>query len=102
MAWAGRMWIHEPGFPVFEVDSEWIPDTSGRGGSMELTIRQVQPDEWPTFRVQIEVEVDDGSETRRRTIEISERQTTIRLGMTGERPTSVVLDPDGWVLKGGN
>jgi aminopeptidase N len=101
LEWFFRQWIYEPGFPEFEVETDWIQNPPGRGGSLEVTIRQVQKEEWPTFRVQMEVEIGSGSEARRRTIEISERETKVRFGMTGARPTSVVLDPDGWVLKGG-
>jgi len=101
LEWFFQQWIYEPGFPEFEVESEWIPNPPGRGGSLELTIRQIQPEKWPTFRVEMEVELGNGSQTQRQTIQISERETKVRLGMTGERPTSIVLDPDGWILKGG-
>jgi aminopeptidase N len=102
LEWFFQQWIYEPGFPTFEVDSEWIPNPPGPGGSLELTIRQVQPDHWPTFRVQMDVEVGTGSNALRQAIEVFERETKVRIGMTGEPTTSVTLDPDGWVLKGAN
>jgi aminopeptidase N len=102
LEWFFQQWIYEPGFPTFEVESEWIPNPPGRGGSLELKIRQVQPDHWPTFRVQMDVEVGTGSNARRQSIEVFERETKVRIGMANEPTASVTLDPDGWVLKGAN
>jgi aminopeptidase N len=101
LEWFFREWIREPGYPTFEVDREWVPDPSGPGGSLEVTIRQVQPEEWPAFRMPVELVVTSGDDELRSVIEVAGRETVIRLGTMGSEPTSIVLDPDGWVLKGG-
>jgi aminopeptidase N len=100
--WFFQQWIYEPGLPTFEVEQRWSASGSGPGGSMDLTIRQVQRAGWPTFRVPMEVLlVADGERIRRR-IEVSGRATSIRLDGLPAEPTEVVLDPDGWVLRGGS
>lgn len=97
-----QQWIYEPGYPTFEVDVDWLPDPPGRDGSTVITIRQIQPDHWPTFRSRMEVELIVDGEPQRQMIEVSGRVSVIRLQPVTSRPTSVVIDPDGWVLKGGN
>ena len=96
--WFFRQWIYEPGYPTLEVDWHWSPDS----GTVDLVIRQTQPAEWPTYRLPMEVEVRSGDRTTRETIEVDGRETRIRLRRVGEEPDAVVLDPDGWVLKGGD
>ena len=98
--WFFRQWLYEPGFPTFELDWTFVPDPPGTEGFPELRIRQVQPDDWPTFRVRMEVELMVDGVPVREVIEVSRRDTTIRLQTSTNRPTAVVLDPDGWVLKG--
>lgn len=100
LEWFFEQWIYQPGFPTFDFDVAFIPNPPGNNGFTELTIRQVQPDEWPTFRVRMEVELMVDGQAVREVIQVSERTSTIRLRTVGPRPTSVVLDPDGWVLKG--
>jgi hypothetical protein len=50
----------------------------------------------------MDVEVGTGSNARRQSIEVFERETKVRIGMASEPAASVTLDPDGWVLKGAN
>lgn len=100
LEWFFRQWIYLPGFPTLEYDVAYIPDPPGDDGYTELTIRQVQPAEWPTFRLRLEVELMVNGEPVREEIEISQVETVVRLQTVGPEPTSVVLDPDGWVLKG--
>jgi aminopeptidase N len=101
LSWFFQQWIYQPGYPTFETEWTW---TAGDGpdGFVDLTVRQVQRADWPTFRVPVEVELTAGGRTVRERIEVRERETTVRLGWTGPRPDQVVLDPDRWVLTGGN
>lgn len=96
-----QQWIYEPGFPTFTVEMEWLPDPPGRDGRPRLTIRQTQPEHWPVFRVRMEVELIVAGEAVRQVIEVSDRESVVQLAPVSERPTSVALDPDGWILKGG-
>lgn len=100
LEWFFRQWIYEPGYPTLEVTQSWTPNPNGSEGTTEITIRQVQSDDWPTFRLPIEILLVVGDRELLSDIEIFERETVIRMdGMTSE-PTKIVLDPNGWVLKG--
>jgi len=85
-------WVYSPGVPRLEV--EWWPD----GDDLYLSIAQRQPAEWPTYQLKLDVEVlrADGYRDRR-TIELSEREQTVRLGGDASA-RDITLDPDGWVL----
>lgn len=97
--WFFAQWVYRPGFPTFDVDWRWIPG-EGSGGSVEVAVRQIQPADWPTFRVPVEIAaVGPAGETRRK-VEILTRVETFRIDGLEAEPTAVVLDPDGWVLKG--
>ena len=99
--WFFQQWIYEPGYPTFDVDYTWIPNQSGPGGSVDVTIRQVQAASWPTFRVPMEILVITADGQVRKRVDLSQRETVVHLERVPSEPTSVVLDPDGWVLKGG-
>ena len=89
-----RQWLFEPGYPVLEISSEW--DEAGR--QLVLTIDQVQDPAWPTFRFQTDVEIALSTGTTRTRVEVSERRSVIRIE-AAERPSRLLLDPDGWLLK---
>ena len=99
LGWFFDQWIYRPGFPTLEAEHVWVPSSTGRGGSVELTVRQVQPADWPAFRLPMEVEIVSGGERIRRRIELRERETELRLEGFPAAPTAITLDPDGWVLK---
>jgi aminopeptidase N len=101
LSWFFQQWIYEPGYPTFETAWTWTPD-QGTSGFVDLTVRQVQRADWPTFRVPVEVEVTAGGRSERERIELRDRETTVRLRWSGPRPDRIILDPDGWVLAGGN
>ena len=99
--WFFHQWIYQPGVPTFDLDSEWTVDSGGDGGVLELTVRQTQRSEWPTFRVPMEVLVEQESTESRHRIDVAARETKVRIALAGSAaPTRVVIDPDGWVLKG--
>jgi aminopeptidase N len=95
LGWFFQQWIYEPGYPTFDHSVRWT------GGTAELTVRQVQSASWPAFRVPMVVELRVGTQTVRRQIEVEGRETTIRIEGLDTEPDTVMLDPDGWVLKGG-
>lgn len=101
LEWFFHQWIYEPGYPTFEVEHSWVANPTGEGGSLEVIIRQVQAGEWPTFRMPMELAVTSGGDEVRSRIEVLGRETVINIEMRGSEPTSIILDPDGWVLKGG-
>jgi aminopeptidase N len=99
--WFFQQWIYEPGYPTFETEQRWAPSGPGSAGTLELTVRQVQRAEWPTYRVPMEILVVSGGENLRRSIEVTEREQTFRFENLPSEPMEVLLDPDGWVLDGG-
>ncbi len=95
LGWFFAQWLHEPGYPVLEVEHGW----DAAVGEIAVTVRQVQDPSWPTFRLPLELEiVDGGGEARRHQIELTERGHTFRFAASGPAG-SVRVDPDGWVLK---
>ena len=102
--WFFDQWIDQPGHPTLEHTWETTPD----GEEVVLSIAQVQPSEWPAFRLPMEVEVRGPAGARRHRIVVESRSQVFRLPLVesvGESvgeggPTEVVLDPGGWVLKG--
>lgn len=98
--WFFAQWIYRPGFPTFAVDWRWI-EGEGSTGTVEITVRQTQPEEWPTFRVPMVIALEGPDGSSRHEVELLTREEIVRIEGVGARPTAVVLDPDGWVLKGG-
>jgi aminopeptidase N len=98
LEWFFQQWIYEPGYPVFAVGQEWRP--AGSGGELTVTVRQTQKAEWPTFRVPTELLVVQDGREQRVPVELTERRTVVRVALPGGSAPTVVLDPDGWVLKG--
>ncbi len=99
LTWFFQQWLHEPGFPVLEVSQEWTADADG--GTLEVTVRQTQDAAWPRFRMPVTVEASQDGRAVRGTLEMRGTESTVRLSFPGpERPTDLVVDPDGWLLKG--
>ena len=94
LRWFFRQWIYQPGYPI--LDMEWTWDEEE--GEISIEIRQEQRASWPTFVIPLELQIltEDGPDRHR--VEIRERSTSLRLELRSP-PRSVVLDPDGWVLK---
>ena len=102
--WFFEQWVHQPGHPVLE--HRW--ETSEDGAELILTVAQTQSPDWPTFRFPLDVEIvsstsADGAATagspRRERVELRQRTHTFRFPVDAP-PEAVVLDPDGWLLKG--
>lgn len=94
--WFFSQWVYRPGFPTFDVAWRYLEDES----AVEVTVRQIQPPEWPTFRVPTELAVVGPGGESRHAVELLLREETLRIEGVEDAPTSVALDPDGWVLKG--
>jgi aminopeptidase N len=93
LEWFFDQWLHRPGYPIYKTEWEWDDTTS----SAVVTIRQIQPAEWPAFRMPVEFEFTGLSGTERSVHVIEGREWTARIPLNG-RPDSIRLDPDGWVL----
>lgn len=87
-----RQWLFEPGHPVLRL--EWTSD----GEVLEGTVHQTQDPTWPTFAFPLTLEIGTGGATRREVVDVHQREQAFRLDVAG-RVTSVVVDPDGDLLK---
>lgn len=96
LGWFFDQWLRQPGHPVVTADAAWDADA----GSARVTLRQVQPERWPTFRLPatVEIEVAEGGPVRRE-IEMTERTMDVEVPLDAE-PSAVRFDPDGWILTG--
>jgi aminopeptidase N len=87
-------WAYAPGHPRLRVAWSW--DAGAR--QVVVTLDQVQPEAWPTFRMPIELEFLTPQGPTRARGELAERQTVLRLPLPSP-PSAVTVDPDGWLLK---
>ena len=92
--WFFHQWIYQPGYPMLGVEWSW----DEAEGEISIEIRQEQRASWPSFVIPLEIEIltEDGPDRRR--VEVRERSNSLRLELRSP-PRTVVLDPDGWVLK---
>lgn len=99
LGWFFGQWIYAPGYPVFELEEQWIPGEGG-AGMAEVTVRQVQKVEWPRFRVPLQLCWNQGPSRDCRDAVAGSSEDTFRFFFDSRPQDRAVLDPDGWVLKG--
>jgi len=92
MGWFFNQWIFGPGWPKYASRYSWTPDT------LTLTIYQQQSSSWPTYKMPIKVRAYVGSSSTAFALWDSVRTQVFRLPLAS-MPDSIVLDPDGWILK---
>ncbi|MEO8433994.1 MAG: M1 family metallopeptidase [Pyrinomonadaceae bacterium] len=84
-------WIYGSGHPVYELSS-----TQARAGSLTLVLKQVQVAE--AFLDPVIIEVTAGETKKRLTMRPRNKLETLSLKIKGS-PTTIVVDPDGNLLK---
>lgn len=89
--WFFEEWIYGEGAPVFSTD--W---SQGKG-TLTLKIAQMQGGQAFTMPVDVEIETEGGPV--RQSVWLKNRAQSVELPVQAA-VKSVVLDPDGWVLKG--
>ncbi len=92
MGWFFNQWIYGKGWPKYASRFTWAADT------ISLTIQQQQEATSPTYRMPMRVRAYYGANRRDYVVQDSLRAQVFRLPLTSQ-PDSVVLDPDGWILK---
>lgn len=92
MEWFFDQWIFGRGWPVYASEYDWTSD------SLRLTIYQIQPFDRPVYRMPIRVRAYHGLTHTDFVVLDSLRTQTFLIPLTNS-PDSVVLDPDGWILK---
>lgn len=87
-----KQWFYQPGWPDYKVSWRWDEDS----GEAEITIHQAQTT--GLFDMPLEVTIHSGEQKIVRTFRVSTETQTFRFPLQS-RPTSMEIDPDGWVLK---
>ena len=88
--WFFHQWIFERGHPVFALSWTW------QEGKVAVDVEQTQAG--TVFRIPTVIEVRGESGARRENVIIDERRERFEVE-SAQRPASVELDPDEWVLK---
>jgi aminopeptidase N len=87
--WYFRQALTQPGYPVIEVS------TRHRGDTVDVTLRQVQPEGWGLYRIPaLEVQVDRTTVT----VAVTGRETAVAVPKEDSGPAEVRVDPNGWWL----
>lgn len=87
--WYFRQALTQPGFPMLDVS------TTHRGALVDITIQQVQPGAWGTYRIPaLEVRVD--RQVHR--VALDGRTVTLTVPKEDAGPAEVTIDPEGWWL----
>jgi hypothetical protein len=91
MSWFFNQWIFGPGWPKYASRHSWTQDT------LTLTIYQMQSALWPTYKMPIRFWIY-GQQTIYAIAMDTARIQSFKVPLSSA-PDSVVLDPDGWILK---
>lgn len=89
LEWYFSQALTQPGYP--KLDVSWRLDHK----KLLLTLRQIQPEEWGTFRLPGLVIQVDG---KRFPVTVEGRGTSITLEGIQQKPAEILVDPDGWWL----
>jgi len=87
-----KQWLYQPGWPEYHVSWWW----DEAAGEVELSVRQGQTTGLFDMVLDIVFEVGDMKAVRR--LRVSDEAHLFRIPLS-EKPLSVEIDPDGWVLK---
>jgi aminopeptidase N len=89
-------WVYESGFP--DLNAGWeVSRGSGDSYEIALSIGQTQSVDH-VFSLPLEVAIDTDSGTLLDTVQVTQRSETFVLQVP-DRPITLTLDPDGWLLK---
>ena len=87
-------WVLRPGFPRLRVASAW----NANQRAATITIEQIQPADWPTFRMPLTLELTTAAGRIRKAVDVEERLERYSIPLDSQ-PLGIVVDPDGWVLQ---
>jgi aminopeptidase N len=93
LGWFFRQWLKQPGSP--EVKGTWQYHPENR--ALELELKQVQSGDAYRLPIEVGITVDGSDQARIEKVELTNRIHRFRLS-ADQRPTSVTLDPNCWML----
>jgi aminopeptidase N len=88
-----KQWLYQPGWPEYRCSWRLL-----ESGEMEVTVRQTQNAGLFDMPLEFEAASQDRQKKTRMKARISEAIQTVKFPINF-KPASVVIDPDGWVLK---
>jgi aminopeptidase N len=88
-------WIYGAGHPQYELSWTWN-EARAKGGTLTMTLRQVQAD--GPFLDPLPVEIVMPGRSQRAVLRPASKETTLSLHLA-QRPTELRVDPDATVLK---
>lgn len=94
--WFFEQWVFLAGHPDFKVTKSW----DRNNGVLQLVVEQTQKTGGlvPVFRVPLDIDIVQGTETRTHRVTIDQARQTFYFPAP-EEPTMVFFDKDDWVLK---
>jgi aminopeptidase N len=99
LSWFFNQWIYEPGYPIFNIEENW-ESNDGTKGTLEVKILQTQRSDWPVFRIPTEICWQSNQNNECRKITITKKEETFQFNSVFKATQPIIVDPDGWVLKG--
>ena len=87
-----RQWLHQPAWPEYRLEWDW----DERNRVVEIRVSQAQ--QTGLFDMPLELILLHGSRQETHRIRIKDRDSVFRIPAPAP-PSSVEIDPDGWVLK---
>ncbi|MBN2243841.1 MAG: M1 family metallopeptidase [Acidobacteria bacterium] len=87
-----RQWLHQPGWPEYRLEWKW----DERSRALSVDVRQMQ--KTGLFDMPLDLVIRFGNREEIRRIRIGDKDVRLRLPAP-LRPSSVEIDPEGWVLK---
>jgi aminopeptidase N len=89
-------WVYKSGHPRYEAAWSWA-ETGQQGGTVTITLNQMQRDEAFLMPLTVEFRLPDGT-TKRELLRPTGKESLARFTLA-RRPTNVTLDPDEFLLK---
>ncbi|HSG50322.1 MAG TPA: M1 family aminopeptidase [Longimicrobiales bacterium] len=94
LGWFFSQWLYQPGYPILAAVPSGDPDT----GYLQVTLRQVQGEYAPRFRLPVTLDFQWGSHRVRETVTLEGASEVFTFpGVPSD--ARVTVDPDGWILK---
>ncbi|MBN2317730.1 MAG: M1 family metallopeptidase [Acidobacteria bacterium] len=87
-----RQWLHQPAWPEYRLEWDW----NDKDRAVEIRILQMQ--QTGLFDMPLDLVLSFGSREETRRIRIKDGDSRFRIPAPSP-PSSVEIDPDGWVLK---